>query len=51
MSEDILQSPHFFESINKLIDLRINRRFMEFMRKNGRTTLYHKRGIAEEHNN
>ena len=34
--------------INKLIVLRMNRKFMEFMRKTGRTTLYHKRGIADE---
>ena len=36
------------ELINKLKVLRMNRKFMEFMRKSGRTTLYHKRGIAQE---
>lgn len=39
------------ELINKLIVLRMNRKFMEFNRKAGRTTLYHKRGIAEDDNN
>ena len=36
------------ELINKLIVLQMNRNFMEFMRKSGRTSLFHKRGIADE---